>query len=102
MRIFLFDADVFNDEFRTHTSPEDVLPITERYLSDTQIPEAGFPFSTSWLRKRRIMGGGPTWLKIGRRVVYRESDLNRFLESCEQDNSEYAPTTSVDSGRRGR
>ena len=34
------------------------------------------------LEKRRQMGGGPIYLKVGRSVVYLRSDLDRYLEQC--------------------
>lgn len=32
--------------------------------------------SKSWLNKKRVTGGGPPYLKLGRRVVYDVSDLD--------------------------
>lgn len=37
--------------------------------------------STSWLAKLRLFGGGPAFLKLGRLVRYRPSDLSRWAES---------------------
>jgi len=37
--------------------------------------------SESTLAKLRLNGNGPTYLKLGRRVVYRPSDLEQWLES---------------------
>ena len=34
--------------------------------------------SKSWLDKHRVNGGGPAYLKIGRRVVYDLNDLEQF------------------------
>ena len=34
--------------------------------------------SKSWLDKKRVDGGGPAYLKIGRRVVYDLNDLEEF------------------------
>jgi hypothetical protein len=34
--------------------------------------------SKSWLDKHRVHGGGPAYLKIGRRVVYDLRDLEEF------------------------
>lgn len=34
------------------------------------------------LEKYRQTGGGPVYLKIGRSVLYRQVDLDRWLESC--------------------
>ena len=37
--------------------------------------------ATSTLAKLRLNGNGPTYCKLGRRVVYRRVDLERWLES---------------------
>jgi excisionase family DNA binding protein len=34
------------------------------------------------LEKLRQTGGGPVYLKIGRSVLYRQSDLDAWLEQC--------------------
>ena len=38
--------------------------------------------SLPWLRGRRRDKLAPIFLKIGARVLYRESDLAHFLDSC--------------------
>lgn len=38
--------------------------------------------SLPWLRARRRDKKAPVFLKIGSRVMYRESDLAAFVESC--------------------
>ena len=35
----------------------------------------------STLAKLRLFGNGPTYCKLGRRVVYRQKDLEDWLES---------------------
>ena len=37
--------------------------------------------SESTLAKLRLNGNGPVYCKLGRRVVYRPADLDRWLES---------------------
>jgi predicted DNA-binding transcriptional regulator AlpA len=37
--------------------------------------------SKSWLDKKRLEGGGPAYLKLGRRVVYDLNDLEDFAVS---------------------
>ena len=34
--------------------------------------------SESWLTKLRCVGGGPKYLKLGRRVLYRDADLDEW------------------------
>ena len=37
--------------------------------------------SVSTLNKLRVLGGGPIFLKLGRRVAYHVADLNAWLAS---------------------
>jgi predicted DNA-binding transcriptional regulator AlpA len=37
--------------------------------------------SASTLAKLRLNGNGPTYCKLGRRVVYRPADLDQWLQS---------------------
>jgi predicted DNA-binding transcriptional regulator AlpA len=37
--------------------------------------------SASTLAKLRLYGGGPSYVKLGRRVVYDPADLDRWLAS---------------------
>lgn len=49
----------------------------------------GLSYST--LTKLRLTGGGPPFIKLGARVVYRISDLDAWLESRKQTStSEYS------------
>ena len=44
------------------------------------VPEAArfLGLSKSWLDKKRLNGGGPEYLKLGRRVVYDLNDLENW------------------------
>jgi predicted DNA-binding transcriptional regulator AlpA len=46
-------------------------------------PEAAryLGLSPSTLSKRRVFGGGPKYLKLGRRVVYDTRDLDAWLDA---------------------
>ena len=37
--------------------------------------------SKTWLEKLRVEGGGPPFVKLGRRVLYRESDVNHWIDA---------------------
>lgn len=37
--------------------------------------------SHSFLEKRRVYGGGPKFVRIGRRVAYRKADLDEWIAS---------------------
>jgi len=49
-------------------------------VGDTKQAADYYGVSTRLLEKWRVTGGGPTFIKIGRRVLYRQSDLDDFLE----------------------
>jgi predicted DNA-binding transcriptional regulator AlpA len=38
-----------------------------------------FGLTVPWLRKQRRLGNGPTYLKIGKMVRYRRSDVEVYL-----------------------
>jgi hypothetical protein len=38
-----------------------------------------FSLSIPWLRKRRHLGDGPIFLKIGRMIRYRRADIEAYL-----------------------
>jgi hypothetical protein len=35
--------------------------------------------SKQWLESRRQLGDGPPFAKLGRRIIYRKSDLDAFV-----------------------
>ena len=55
----------------------------ERFLSDREAPQV-IPLSTAALRKRRLLGLPPVFIRLGAKIVYRESDLREFIRDCEQ------------------
>jgi predicted DNA-binding transcriptional regulator AlpA len=59
------------------------------YLSSKQAA-ARFGLSQSWLAKLRIYGGGPIYMKCGKRILYEESKFEDWLESRQcNSTSEY-------------
>ncbi len=56
---------------------------TDRLLSPKETAEF-LRVSISWLAKARMRGDGPPYVKIGRRVFYRESALLQWLKSQER------------------
>jgi excisionase family DNA binding protein len=54
--------------------------VDEVYLTPKQTA-AYLNISTSTLAKRRLYGGSPRYVKIGRAVRYRKSDLDDFMAS---------------------
>mgnify|MGYP001073919398 CR=1 FL=1 len=41
--------------------------------------------SPKTLRNWRYYGRGPAYCRLGRRIVYRQEDLDKFLEACRID-----------------
>ena len=55
---------------------------TDDFL-DTAGASAFLKLSLSTLTKRRLTGGGPRYLKLGRRVVYSRRELEAWARSHE-------------------
>jgi hypothetical protein len=70
-------------------------------LTDPLFPEANaaleLNLSPKTLQAWRVSGCGPRFVKLGRRVFYRGSDLRRFIEE-----NTFQSTAEVDNARRGR
>jgi predicted DNA-binding transcriptional regulator AlpA len=68
-----------------------INPATEKYI-DTRAAAKYAKLSVSTLEKLRVFGGGPRYLKLGRRVVYPMDALEEWLRAKEcGSTSEYAP-----------
>jgi predicted DNA-binding transcriptional regulator AlpA len=50
----------------------------KRLLNEREVYQ-GYGLSIPWLRKARFQRTGPAFVKIGRLVRYRISDIERFL-----------------------
>ena len=48
--------------------------------------------SASTLNKLRVFGGGPAYLKLGRRVAYSVSDLDAWLASKRRNSTSEHPS----------
>jgi predicted DNA-binding transcriptional regulator AlpA len=57
------------------------------------VPEAArfLGLSKSWLDKKRLDGGGPEYLKLGRRVVYDLNDLENWAASNRRKHTSERP-----------
>jgi len=55
-------------------------PINNNYLRTPQAA-AYCGISVSTMEKLRLSGGGPLFLKRGRTVLYRQADLDAWMES---------------------
>ena len=52
----------------------------DRLVNDVKAAEA-LGLSASWMRQQRIKGLGPKFVKLGRTVRYRVSDLAEYVDS---------------------
>ena len=52
----------------------------QRYVADTEAAAIS-GLKTSTLRKWRLLGRGPRYRRLGRRVVYNVDELLRFIEN---------------------
>lgn len=62
---------------------------TEEFLTPKQAADY-LRVSKSYLDKLRVYGGGPRFLRFGRKILYRQSELNFWAEQRSFDStSEY-------------
>ncbi len=54
------------------------------------------PLSVKTLQKWRIKGAGPTWVRIGGSIRYKQSDLDQFIESSPRRGRIHGP--QIDTG----
>ncbi len=65
----------------------------ERLLTQSELAER-LGTSERFLEVRRVTGGGPPYVKVGRAVRYRPSAVDAWIEQRER-------TSTSDSGARG-
>lgn len=63
--------------------------MNQNIQSVMRAPEAAayLGLSASTLAKLRLSGRGPTFCKLGRRVVYRQADLDAYLEASRRNST---------------
>jgi hypothetical protein len=66
---------------------------TVRYLSNAEAA-AFLALSPRTLEKLRVIGGGPKFRKLGRRVVYSPDDLNSWADARICSSTSDVPTPS--------
>ena len=59
-------------------------PHEKQYLSDVEVPDE-YPFSRTWLQRKRVTGDGPPFVKLGpgrfAPVRYRRCDLEAYIQA---------------------
>jgi hypothetical protein len=68
-----------------------MIDADDKPLPPTQASETlsglGFPVAPATLAQKRVHGGGPTFLKFGRRVLYRPSALRQWVDAKTREQS---------------
>lgn len=58
----------------------------------------------TWLRRKRLVGDGPPFIKMGKYVRYRQSDLDEWIDEQRRTNTVpvpvSAPVVRCNSGKR--
>ena len=49
-------------------------------VMNTRQAAHSYHLSPSWLNKLRVTGDGPEYIKLGNKVLYRRSDIERWLD----------------------
>jgi len=62
-----------------HSATNDDRPIPTDEASGL-LKQIGYPVEPATLAVKRVRGGGPLYLKAGRRVLYRPSDLRAWAD----------------------
>lgn len=59
----------------------DLEAITHKVNLDEHEAAAKYGPSVHWFRRARCVGGGPPFIKLAGRVLYRDSDLRAYFDS---------------------
>ncbi len=74
--------------------PAPVTALAPALLSDAELAKY-LGVSVAALRKWRVNGTGPRWIKLGALVRYRLSDVHEYLDNCPSGGSDLARRASV-------
>jgi len=55
--------------------------IIARSAASAHLTERGYPMAEATLAKYRTVGGGPTFIRYGRRILYKPSALTEWIAS---------------------
>ena len=65
---------------------KEVIPLSDRYLTDVEASQLT-GLSRAWFRRARWTGQGPTFIKLGNAVRYRESSLRAWFDARERSST---------------
>jgi hypothetical protein len=58
----------------------DVFPVSPERLLTIEQAQAVLPMSRAWFAQQRWRKSGPTYVKVGSRILYRCADLLEFAQ----------------------
>lgn len=64
-----------------------VTCMNQQQYFNTQQAAQRYGLSESWLTKLRVYGGGPSYIRCGRRVLYDATTFEAWLESQRRNNT---------------
>lgn len=67
----------------------------ERWLLTTEQAAHYCASAASTFEKLRVFGGGPVFVKIGRRVAYKREDLDAWIDGNRRRSTSHLSTTVV-------
>ncbi len=73
------------DEFLSRD--HDVFGTSDRVILNTIEASEYLNCSASYLEKMRCFGGGPVYVKLGRSIRYRRSDIDKWLQASRFSNT---------------
>ena len=76
----MLDAMTYQPSLDSAAGPDAAEPAREMAW-DTVQAAAALSLSVTWLEQLRLKGGGPRYVKVGRRVLYRPEDVAAWLRS---------------------
>jgi hypothetical protein len=68
----------------------------ERKYRDTAGAAERLSLSPKYLKKLRVEGGGPRFVKAGKRVIYEDRDLDAWAESKKVGSTSEATTRNAE------
>ena len=74
-------------------TPNEPITLQRKLSTDAAANYTGLARST--LEKLRVFGGGPNYLKIGRRVLYDVQDVERWLTGHRRRSTSGVPVQSI-------
>jgi hypothetical protein len=67
---------------KAESSPEKAsVRMDSDLLTELEARQQELPMSLGWYRRKRLLGGGPPFVRISNRVFYRRGALRAWIEN---------------------